>query len=158
MINQDANPEVYIGKTIAEVSKLSELNLVNQQEDKKTYIINEASIFGANSRTKIITTDLGGTVQEIAYGFDFKVKKDFYELMVETYGEPTKMFKHGSIDKTIHDRVISDGYYAVEERSTSIDCSFDENPIFIIWQLSNFSISIALPPNQNTSLITYSGK
>ncbi len=158
MINQDPNPEVYIGKTIAEVSKQSELNLVNQQEDKKTYMINEASIFGANIRTKLITTDLEGIVQEIAYGFDFKIEKDFYELMVKTYGEPTKMFKQGPINKITHDRVITHGYIGVQERSTSIDCSFEEDPIFIIWQLSNFSISIALPPNQNTSMITYRGK
>ncbi len=158
MINQDSNPEVYIGRTIAEVSKLSELNLVNQQEDKRTYMINDASIFGANSRTKLITTDLEGIVTEIAYGFDFKIKKDFYELIVATYGQPSKMFKHGPTNKITHNRVITHGYIGVEKRSTSIDCSFEEDPIFIIWQLSNFSISIALPPNQNTSMITYRGK
>lgn len=75
--------------------------------------------------------------------------------MVSRYGEQQKMFKTFINDK---ENYVTKQYYSFKT-STGIgmECSFYDNPMFIIWNNQGLRISITLPPGQESTFISFNG-
>jgi hypothetical protein len=52
----------------------------------------------------------------------------------------------------------TDEYIATNEVRKAVDCSFDENPIFITWEKKDFQLKITMDYQRDVSLITFKSK
>lgn len=106
-----------------------------------------------------ISTNQNHIVESISIHFPKVIDRQFYDSFIEKYGEPNKT---QVIDKR---HVINEGSYTtgelkIQKLSKSElemrEGTFDEKPLFIIWEKEHFYIQAFLRHKQNISEITFS--
>ncbi len=85
-----------------------------------------------------------------------KINKPFYHLLIEKYGEPIEMIKMGEIIK--EEENIHADYIAQSVKAETKTCSFDENPLLIRWDKTNFTLQVQMDYQKNTSFFIFTVK
>lgn len=85
-----------------------------------------------------------------------KICKEIFVKLVEKYGKPVQMLRMGAIKKVKEN--VREDYSATSSVIEAINCSFEENPVFIKWEKIDYDINIKMDYNRNTSLITFIAK
>ena len=80
----------------------------------------------------------------------------FFHLMVEKYGIPNLMFKSDEIIKSTEKHLPLEAENEVLVKSTKRtvkECTFEENPLFIIWNRQSYKIDVQITyERKNTSI------
>ena len=100
-----------------------------------------------------VGTNSKNIIESIFFGTEEIIDQEFFLLLVGKYGEPSQMIKMGMVEKT--EKVFEEDYYAETVIGEAVQCSFNENPINIVWEKENYRIHIKMNYQRNTSLINF---
>lgn len=107
-----------------------------------------------------IQTDKNDTVQSITIYFHRLINRAFYDAFNEVYAKPSSILV---IEKrtVLSENNGEDQTYGFKQylRKSELELregTFDENPLYIIWEKEKFMIRALLMHNQETSEITFS--
>ena len=76
-----------------------------------------------------------------------------YNQFVSFYGTPDKMFRGGKVIRA--SEYSNEQYSAKSVVKETIDCSFEEDPMFITWEKNDFQIKIQMDEQHGVSLISF---
>ncbi|WP_378184004.1 hypothetical protein [Aquimarina sp. SS2-1] len=136
----------------------------NNMFGKDFYYISDEFIqknfYGMSYNVISVQRDDYQIVQSISIHFREVIDQDFYDNFIEVYGEPNHI--HVIQKRT----VISEGKYVSDDgdfisnvRKSEVDVregTFDEKPLFIIWNKEYYQIKAYLRHKQNISEIIFS--
>lgn len=155
MIYNIESVEKFLKKDIGYLKK--EFSLVRNEtisENEINYTAISSIIYKEKKcRSFFISTDLNGIINSIFFGINGEIDKNIFESMVLEYGKPDKMLK---VEK-VFEKEEKEGneYSSTTQRGSLRECTFQENPIFIIWNKPNFEIKISINSTQNSYLINF---
>ncbi|WP_378184002.1 hypothetical protein [Aquimarina sp. SS2-1] len=119
-----------------------------------------SDFFGYTIRYLSLTTDDKGITSSISIHFPSVIAQPFYNSFTQEYGEPDTI---KVVDKTT---VVSEGKYVsengdfvsnVKKRESDLrDGTFEEKPLFMIWEKDGFYIQAYLRHEMNISEIMFS--
>ncbi|WP_139062586.1 hypothetical protein [Aquimarina megaterium] len=116
--------------------------------------------FGLNYNTIAIQTDENEIIESISIHFRKVIDRQFFDLFVEKYGEPDHTYIISNIkvvsETTPHESNDPFHQNLTKREGDLIEGTFDEKPLFMIWEKDNFYIQAFLRHKQNISEITFS--
>lgn len=96
-----------------------------------------------------ISTDKKGIIQDFSFGIIGIMDRQFYNKMVAEYGEPDEITKK---DNIVTGRPsTSRGITSVESTYTLKECTFEEDPLYIIWNKEEYKIKVLLKQERQTT-------
>lgn len=152
-------PESYLGKnidTIREKFSLKE-SPISLFDSHKSFECEpfQTQIYFLNRECRRLSTSINeqDTILSIFIATKKKIDNAVFLILKEQYGHPTSMQKMGTIEKVEHSE--GDGYTATSTVGEAVNCTFEENPIFIIWEKPDYIIHIEMDSIRDNSLITF---
>ncbi len=115
--------------------------------------------YGIFSHKLFIETDKDDVVKAITIHFGEVINRQFYDSFVKQYGKPNtisiidkRTIISGGVDKT------SDGFFSnISKSELSLrEGTFEEKPLFMIWEKDGYYIQAFLRHKQNISEIMFS--
>ncbi|GAB1858750.1 hypothetical protein MHTCC0001_35900 [Flavobacteriaceae bacterium MHTCC 0001] len=106
------------------------------------------------------TTNEKETIRSISILFSKVISRQFYDKFIENYGEPNHTYIIEN-RKEIIEEPEEENDFARNAKKFEGDLregSFDENPLYIIWEKENYTIRAFLRHEQNISEITFKVK
>lgn len=99
-----------------------------------------------------IRTSLNDTIESIYIGFKGTIEeKGFLSAMISKYGEP-KMYKNDVIKEYNENLPNNDGISTTVFKASMKECTFKEDPLFIIWHEEKYTIILNISVDTRTSL------
>jgi hypothetical protein len=151
------NIEHYLGKNISEIR--SKISLVEDSYspiyDKLYKSDNTLFVFYPPEKYKTLFWGINSNniITSIFFSTQNIIDSNFFLFLVKKYGVPTQMIKMGTITEA--SKSVSDDYIATSKIAGASHCSFEENPLYIIWNKVNYKIDVNMNYQRNTSLITF---
>lgn len=154
--------EELLGKHISNVEKTigSDFEKNNFEKIKISFYSNSQyfniDFYGIFCNHLTIQTNEKDIVQSISIHFREVITREFYDSFIQQYGEPN------NIQVIENRRTVSEsfgeGFYQHLRKSTFDlrEGTFDENPLYIIWEKEHFQIKAFLRHKMNISEITFS--
>jgi hypothetical protein len=158
--NQNINKiESYLGKNINNIKK--DVFLISSDSissSNKTYTHdfknNHVYFLKKKCRALFVGTNKQDIVTSVLLATEKKIDEEFYLLLVEKYGVSSQMQKMGKVKKESK-KTIREHYSTDITVTEAINCSFNESPLNIKWNKSEFTINIKMDSIRNTSLISF---
>ncbi len=133
--------EDYLYKHISECPyTLDEQESYN--DDVKSYTAKgKFDFFGRTYHYLKVNTNKNDTIQKFTLGIPGTINRPMYDQMVAKYGVPDEMTKK---DKEIIGKpsTSANRITAIESTFTLKVCTFEEDPLFIVWNKEDFIIKI----------------
>lgn len=152
-------PEKYLGKSLSQLDQKFVLKkkespvpsqYISYQHDQK---MGQVLFLNKACKRFMIKTNQEDEIKSVFLRTEEMINTQTYSTLVERYGLPSQMIKMGKVLKS--SKSETEEYTASSEVREAIHCSFDENPIFITWEKSTYSIHIEMDYHRKTSLITF---
>jgi len=156
MVQEHTGLETFLGQKIGTL--LNDENAIFREEGtagKTTYGMDRVKFMGYDCRSFFVKTNPENDISDIFFGIDNRIDFEFYNMMEMKYGKPSKMFKLIKDDTSEHSQVHSIDYSITSVKGSGIQREFNEDPNFIIWDKTNFRLTITLPPNESHILVSY---
>nr|WP_321237229.1 hypothetical protein [uncultured Psychroserpens sp.] len=123
---------------------------------------NQQNYLGTSIRYVSIKTNQNQKIQSVSIKFYEAFNRHFFDLFVEKYGEPDSILIPDNI-KIINDKNENDSTSSMFQkvRATEFDLregTFEEKPLYIIWEKESYQIKAFLRHRQNMSEITFNLK
>ncbi|MEW7277511.1 hypothetical protein ABW636_02820 [Aquimarina sp. 2201CG1-2-11] len=116
--------------------------------------------YGMYSHALSVETDKNDTVEEITIHFGKVINRQFYDLFVEKYGEPIHIYVLSDLKvvSKIDSQESNDPFHQnlTKREGDLIKGTFDDKPLFMIWEKDDFYIQAFMRYEQNISEITFS--
>ena len=156
--------EQLLGKPFSEVKEITNCDFkVRDRNEIKFYMNTEfftRSLYGMVYNFISITTDHNDNVDSFCIHFHKVIDQSFYDAFVAQYGEPDNIHVISKRTVISEGKYVSDnGDFTSNVRKSEVDVregTFDEKPLFIIWNKKDYKIKALLRHKQNISKITYS--
>lgn len=155
------NLEKYLGRSVKNVEEIEvnkSYNVIG--EDYKKYSTSfekyKFFFFKKTCLTFSFSTNKNDIITSMFFSTKTKINKPFYHLLIEKYGEPIEMIKMGEIIK--EEENIHADYIAQSVKAETKTCSFDENPLLIRWDKTNFTLQVQMDYQKNTSFFIFTVK
>ncbi len=146
--------ENLLGKPISEIKTSYTFFGEKDIDDKKPYLIGDFTFFGNQIKHGVLfVLDDQKLIEKIRFTAPV-INRTTFDAIVDKYGEPDEMTKKDKV--TTFKPVSSDGISATESVFTVIECTFDENPLFIIWKKNHYQIKITIKNEFNVSDVEFS--
>ena len=100
-----------------------------------------------------VSLDENNLIDTILFSIPYVIDKLNYVKMMDRYGIPNEISKKDKV--TTFEPVTSNGITAIESIYTVKECTFDEQPMFIIWHKNSFTLKIIIEHERNISKIEY---
>ena len=168
------NFEDLLGKHISVAEEITgndfeEINVNTDNFEKKQYSIKSnlddspfdiRNFYGISFKFLFVQTDKNDTVQSVTVYFHRLINREFYDAFNEAYGKPSSIL-------VIEKRTVISEYNGEDEmhgfkqylRKSELELeegTFEEKPLYIIWQKEKYQIKALLRHEQNMSEITFS--
>lgn len=157
-MSTEKNFESFLGKSIIKFKdEYSFLGGFRLNEDLHTIIMEDFVFFGKNFNNLHLYVNEKKNIQSVIFGFPTIMDTSFYEAMVNKYGKPSEMTKMDQITHYSKSNKSRNGITSQEINYTLKDCSFEENPLFIIWNKNGFRMKVTLKQKQQLTEVTFSG-
>ncbi|WP_152538704.1 hypothetical protein [Aquimarina macrocephali] len=90
-----------------------------------------------------IITDKKDVVKELSIRVNEVLDRSFFDRMVKEYGNPVGLY---NIDKTLETSTSfhEDGGSSTRSRGSMRKCTFEEEPIFIVWSIKDYSLTVTI--------------
>lgn len=133
-----------------------------EKNDYGDFYINKiylnGDLYGMSFNFVTIMTNDKYIIQSIAIQLNEVINSDFYNVLIQKYGEPNNILvikNRKLIGEGIHE---SPNFTQHLRRSTFElrEGNFDENPLYLVWKKQNYQIKALLRHKQNMSEITFS--
>ncbi len=138
-------PSDILGKHISEIS----VTYSNSGGDMYTIIMSNEYL-GKQYNNIYVSTDKKEIVQNFSIYIDEIIDRQFYDLMIKEYGEPEVIYKAGEIISQEKTKTYDDGLKMQSTTSTLKECTFEESPLFIIWNKEEYDIEVGLGNENDT--------
>ncbi len=123
---------------------------IDSDEDCNLYSVNnfERYFFTRKYQTMAFKTDSKGIIRSFNFSMYGSMDKMFYSKIVKNYGLPQQILKRDTIERKKKES-LSDGTKAVSSQGTLKECTFEDNPFFLIWKNDRFIMQFTLIPQLN---------
>lgn len=156
--------ETLLGKHSSIVKEVIGNDFDNKLFDKNFYYLKnenlKKNLHGINYNTISISSDKNEIIESVTVHFSSIINKEFYEKLNQIYGLP-KEIKVISKREIVSESNDNDTFFSQNMRKSNIELqngSFEENPLYIIWNKDNFEIIIFTRHNIGISEITFKVK
>lgn len=160
----DMEFEHLLGKSVAYFEEAIGSDFENKTFRENFYYIDNELIhkYLYNTRYHAITIEKNEeeTVRSISIHFRQVINRAFYDSFVEKYGKPDQVYIEGkrtliskSLTKDEHGKIIGS---ASKGESDLTQGTFDEQPLFMIWEKEGYYIQAFLRHKQNICEIEFS--
>ncbi|MBG6129062.1 hypothetical protein IWQ47_000246 [Aquimarina sp. EL_43] len=131
-----------IGKHISEIPS-AKLNVKEISYNSYTITPNTGIYLGKPYQSFSIVTDKNDVIKELSIRMNHAIDKSFFNRMVEEYGDPFALYK---IDEILETKTSfhEDGGSSTSSKGSMKKCTFEEDPIFIIWNIKEQSIIVKI--------------
>lgn len=153
-----------LGKHISTVEKVISNDFENKLFGKEFYYIKDENItknlYGISFNSLTILTDENEIIESITIHLPKVIDKEFYNQFIKIYGYPNEI-KVIQRREEISNDFIEDEIFSQEVKKSNIelrDGSFEDNPLFIIWEKEKFVIKVLSRHEQGVSEITFENK
>lgn len=154
ILNSDL--EEYLGRSINDFPDVIRLNEEIDSNIKSYGLEGSFEFYNRKFSFLNFETDYKDTIKGVGFVLDEKIDKILFNRLLESYGKPSVMLKFGD---TISKKTISHiDYRSLITKSFAIECGFEENPAFIVWNLEQMEIIVQKHPDNNHTLIKYTSK
>ncbi|MEK6152906.1 hypothetical protein WIW50_06590 [Flavobacteriaceae bacterium 3-367] len=146
--------EHYIGKQVSEVENVA---YVDETALGRLYQLEVAHgrFNGKPFHCITLETYNDGIIARVGITFEEKVDKSLFDLLVEKYGEPSRMLKMGTIIQ--EEAIEGNGYIAKSSKGLAQGCEFEDGPSYIGWRLPNHFVEVQISPDSDRTFV-YMGK
>lgn len=159
----DYNFEDLIGKSLKEVNKIFDCDFKNNLIDERFYyssLKDESFYYGFYYNFISLNLNEEQKVESITIHFKKIIDLNFYNLFINHYEEPSNIIVVK--DKKIIDEINEENNNTFNQKiRQSIliteEGSFEDKPLYILWEKKNFKIKILMRYEQNICDITFSG-
>ncbi|PKV49091.1 hypothetical protein ATE84_1107 [Aquimarina sp. MAR_2010_214] len=116
-----------------------------------SYVIKgDYEYLGEQYKDIYISTDKNKIIQNFSFGIIGRMNRQFYDKMITEYGEPDEITKKDNI--TTGKPSISRGITSMESTYTLKECTFEEEPLYIIWNKEGYTVKVLLKQEQRTTI------
>lgn len=136
--------EDLINRNILELScEYQELS-IDEEYEKKSFLISSDSntLIGKPFLNIIVVCDKNNNIETVLSDFKGTIDFNFYKELLKKYGEPDKILK--TKDYFEKNKKEENGILITQTKSELIECRFDENPLFLIWELEKYKVTFTL--------------
>lgn len=160
--------EKLLGKNLSITKEILDVDLKRITSPKlkiklygsKNYI--EEDYYGIPYKHLSLTTDENDTTETITVHFFEVINRKFYDSFMGTYGKPDSilvMHNPKNISKqTVTDTINNLTQEIVKREFDLREGTFEEKPLYIIWEKDNYQVKAFLRHKQNISEIIFSVK
>ena len=157
LIIQNPDMELLIGKRISDLQKEKILYSTEIEDGGKMHtLIGPMDNYCSRPiQSMVITTDNNEIVESVSIQLDGPLNDLIYERLVDKYGKPDLLYKRGQ--ETFGDSTLTErGNQISESKGRLVECSFEENPLFIVWAKDAFYVQILNKKEIRKIVITFS--
>ncbi|MCK8521483.1 hypothetical protein M0D21_07885 [Aquimarina sp. D1M17] len=86
----------------------------------------------------LIETDKNNVIQKFSFILNGVFDRSLYDKLILKYGEPDQMTKKDQ--ETFNNPVSSKGITAISSSYTLKNCTFEEKPLYVIWNKNSFTV------------------
>lgn len=141
----------YLGEPIDSIKGAVLVNELDSSKHKTYRWPTQEEFQGVPLDGMIIQTDSSDQITTIMFSFEERLDRDLYDKMVETYGDPDRMFKMEVLDAG--QPTAQQDFISTTNRGVAKRCSFEENPLYIAWDKNTFKIEVELDRDANRTRI-----
>lgn len=160
--------ESLLGKHFSYVKDVTRRDFKKNEFEKDGFIINfysnknsiEKDFYGMTYNYMTFQTTDKDTIQSVSIHFNKVLNRQFYDSFILKYGEPKSILVID--DREVESETIlkdKNGKITQRLRKSKIELkegSFEDEPLFIIWEKEAFNIKAFIRQKQNISEITFS--
>jgi len=161
MIVSLKKPEKYLNKRVGEIENpilLENIGVISTHN--KTFSAkSEDNIFLFYKEEVInlhVNTDLKNVVKSVFFRTKKRIDHDFYLQLVNDYGEASMMLKMNTV-YNIED-YVGEEYIANTQQGETKSCTFEDDPLIIIWDKHDYTFSVHMDYENNTSFFIFEMK
>ena len=150
----NCNYENFLEESISIFSNL-ERSPSNIPGSNNVYVVDvDQEFYGKIVKRLLLQTDENDNIKSVSFTMNEVIDENFYNDFRSQYGEPYMTLCVESIMR-LNEISLQDGLLIKEGESNTTNCSFIENPLFIIWLYKKYKITIEINRVQSISRITY---
>lgn len=153
------HPEKYLNENINVIQekfllKENSIPIVNRLRNfYNDPFLTDFYFFNEECRRISVDIDDEDRIVSIFIATQKKIDNTFFVALIEQYGSLTKMQKMGSVKNIEH--LEEKEFVSSKTIGEIVNCQFEDDPIFIIWENLEFKIHIQMDSDRDTSLITF---
>lgn len=158
-----SNLEKLLRKDITKTYKILDRDFNYDEEDKSICFFNNDTFkyyYNMPSYFIHISSDDNGIINSITLYFNGLIDKNFYSSFNKDYGKPSSIQVIDTIETISQEKKVV-GDFTQDLKKNFIQTregSFNEQPLYIIWEKDSYNIRATFRHEQNISEITFSVK
>jgi len=136
--------------------KYESFEIDNLQE--RSFIIRGENnhLFNKSFVNIVLITDDELFVNKLITDFQGTLDVNFYHFLTQKYGQPDKILKSGK--EISRNEETNEGIQSIETKFALVECEFEENPTFLLWDLQDFEMAFTIVNELNKTEVVITKK